>query len=978
MNGTWPETTLRLIDNLIDELAARDPSYLARYPIAIPATEAIEALLASRGHEPQELLPAIRFGLERMRERGLPMQETAEGDGVGLVAVMSLADAALAGQGRVDLKPEPDDARDLAQIIEQDFETHPLPSGQRVIIAKGTGRPLLVINALGVPLSMWRHMLADKYRSFRPVFVENRCGTLFEGGMHSDIALTAHADDILAGLDWVGCERFDILGWCNGGRTAIEVARRVPNRVNSLVLLATTMRGATGVEARSCPYEDNLEKAFAKVRAKPAFAEPMAKMLGQLFSAVDWAALPDDEARAATFLSRPRAALATDLGRPMANGPFLQAYAARTAADEAYDLSQSLRDVTVPITLITGDRDAIVSNPHTIATLALRGPLSAISVLGAGHYVADLQYRYLRLLLERHFADPGRPKPTLCLRYADATRMEPPEWRYRPSQPGRDGTRYPLAQVYAFAAATAPHRIAVSDGDVSLTFATLETGAHRLAARLIEAGVQPGSHVVVLSEKRAIMPLIAGAIWKADAVYVPLDAENPVERLSGLFAQVGPRAIIGSEKALDKLRVAGLEPAPFCSFEDILVATDEHRPEAASLPEPAQDEDRPAYIIFTSGSTGTPKGVTISHRSLIDYFYNHNQVLRFNASSRVFSLAPFHFDVSIEDTILPLSLGAFVFQFRGLPVGLVMRRIMKRERITHLIAVSSLLALITEGGSDINRDSFPHLTMVMTGAESCDPRLIDLWVSRMPGTRVINAYGPTEATIVCLTYTIETPEPERMTTYPIGHPLPGVTTLILDEQDNPVTLPGTSGELLIGGSQVMLGYHARPEDTARVCPVIGGARYYRTGDICQIDEKGRIEFVGRTDDMVKIAGRRIHLGEIRHQALAIDGVRQAAVGTVAVNGRPGIGLAVVIDDISGPNIADIRVRLSRNLPAYMVPTTIRAASEARVTASGKTDEKALMRALTETIDRYGPTDGPLLADASIGRDKTDILEKTAS
>lgn len=120
------------------------------------------------------------------------------------------------------------------------------------------------------------------------------------------------------------------------------------------------------------------------------------------------------------------------------------------------------------------------------------------------------------------------------------------------------------------------------------------------------------------------------------------------------------------------------------------------------------DAHAPAYIIFTSGSTGTPKGVEIAVGSLRAYFRNHNRVLRFDAASRVFSLAPFHFDVSIEDTLLPLSVGAYVFQFRGVPAGAIMREALSREKVTHLIAVSTLLTLITGAPGDLNRNRFPR------------------------------------------------------------------------------------------------------------------------------------------------------------------------------------------------------------------------------------------------------------------------------
>lgn len=274
------------------------------------------------------------------------------------------------------------------------------------------------------------------------------------------------------------------------------------------------------------------------------------------------------------------------------------------------------------------------------------------------------------------------------------------------------------------------------------------------------------------------------------------------------------------------------------------------------------DAHAPAYIIFTSGSTGTPKGVEIAVGSLRAYFRNHNRVLRFDAASRVFSLAPFHFDVSIEDTLLPLSVGAYVFQFRGVPAGAIMREALSREKVTHLIAVSTLLTLITGAPGDLNRNRFPALRAVMTGAEVCDPAIINAWKDSLPGVRLFNAYGPTETTIVCMNYEIEAVDTARANAYPIGRPLDGVEAMVVDHDSGErVSAQGVPGELWIGGPQVMNRYFDQPEETAKVIVERDGVRYYRTGDICSYDACGEIVFHGRADDEVKISGRRIHLGK---------------------------------------------------------------------------------------------------------------------
>jgi amino acid adenylation domain-containing protein len=504
--------------------------------------------------------------------------------------------------------------------------------------------------------------------------------------------------------------------------------------------------------------------------------------------------------------------------------------------------------------------------------------------------------------------------------------MKPlPPWAIDPS--GRASEPPALGDLVAAAAGHWPDRLAISDNRDAYTFAEVEDGARALAWWLAGQGVAPGDRVAILAEKCALVPMLAIAIWKCGAVYVPLDASNPPARLQRLIQRLRPRAVI----ALDERPpvVAGVAWLGRSLLEQVVRRP---APPRASVRHGVEEA---AYIIFTSGSTGEPKGVEIGAGSLTAYFGNHNEVLRFTPSSRVFSLAPFHFDVSIEDTILPLSLGAFVHQFRGLPAGPVMRAVMMRERITHLIAVSTLLTIITGDGAAVTRDTFPSLEMVMTGAEVCDPSVINVWKERLPETRVINVYGPTEATIVCFFHEIERVDHDRRAGYPIGRPLAGVSAMIVRDGAE-VREPGVSGELWVGGRQVMQRYFDQPEETARRIVVVGGERYYRTGDICSYDANGDVAFEGRADEEVKLAGRRVHLGEIRQIALTCPGVERATVALIARSGRQVIALSVVAADRS--TVPQVEAHLGDLLPAYMRPSVIAWTANVLIGATGKTDE----------------------------------------
>lgn len=501
---------------------------------------------------------------------------------------------------------------------------------------------------------------------------------------------------------------------------------------------------------------------------------------------------------------------------------------------------------------------------------------------------------------------------------------------------------YPLGDLFAYGNKRSPDRIAVEDGKSSFTFEQLEAMAIRLAAWLFAHGVRSGTRVPVLADKRALMPALAVAIWKLGAVYVPLDGQLPEARVRKLVARLqGPVALAISRAPLADCGtwLAGAQLLEVC-LEGSLPS------DLPSWPSASGDT---AYIIFTSGSTGEPKGVEISIASLKDYFAAHNEVLRFDEASRVFSLSPFHFDVSIEDTLLPLSLGAYVYQFGNVHVGSVMRSILMRQRITHLIAVSTLLSLITEDGRHINAEQFPALDMVMTGAEVCDPKLINLWRNRFPNLRLFNAYGPTETTIVCLCHAIETADEQRMQAYPIGKPLQGVHCLIVDTEGG-VLDDGSAGELCIGGSLVMKGYLDQSEETEKVIFEHQGLRFYRTGDICQMQADGDILYIGRKDDEVKLAGRRIHLGEVRQKCLACPGVERAAIRVLEQGGRKHI--AVVLTGTRTGILTRVEQALRAELPGYMVPSLWGWAEDVDLSSNGKTDERTLLDQLSRAVSQH--------------------------
>lgn len=512
-----------------------------------------------------------------------------------------------------------------------------------------------------------------------------------------------------------------------------------------------------------------------------------------------------------------------------------------------------------------------------------------------------------------------------------------------------------LGDLLAAPAVRWPDRTAIDDGDTSYTFAQLEQGAQTVAAWLTGRGVRAGDRVVVLAEKRAVMPVLAVAVWKCGAVYVPLDPAEPEDRLQGLLARLQPAAVIALD---DRDPVAPID----CHLGMAQLAVILSGPEAAHSTVAHRPEDA-AYIIFASGPTGQPQGVENSAASLLAYFGNHNQVLRITPESRVLSLSPFNVDVSLEDTVLPLSLGAFVYQFRKLPAGAVIRAVLGRERITHLIAVSMLLAMITGDGRQITRASLANLELVMTGAQVCDPAMVNIWKRQLPDTRVVHAFGPPEATVFCLNHEIEQEDPERTTAFPIGRPLRGMNAKVMKDGVE-IHVPGAPGELWVGGDQVMRGYFDQPGETARVVVQLDGTRYFRTGDLCGYDEDGNLLFHGHGDkEITWLAGRRTHLAEIRQAALGCPGVDRAVVAVVKHNHRDVVALVVMSQK---PQVmADVEARLRSLLPIYLRPTLTAWSPAGPAAPTEDVDEHQLTQRLTTAAQQSGANQFALLAEGAV-------------
>lgn len=508
-----------------------------------------------------------------------------------------------------------------------------------------------------------------------------------------------------------------------------------------------------------------------------------------------------------------------------------------------------------------------------------------------------------------------------------------------------------LARLLAAGLSARPDEEAILDAQRSYSFADLERLSTLAACHLRHSlGVRSGDRVLVLAHKALEIVPLAIAIWKAGAVYVPVDVANPPRRLEHILRSIEP-ALVVSDLARLEAAAASLGQVPTWSYEALRDLRESPGPERAVLP-PAAGGDAPAVIIHTSGSTGTPKGAVLSHASVLAYLRNHNEFLGFGPRSRGMNNGPFHFDVSVQDTFLPLCFGATVVFHAGLLVSAMMVSLILRQRITHLIAVSSVLDLISRDHDRLRSLEGSALQVVVTGGEVCPPRLIHRWLEAVPGVRVLYGYGPTEANSLCMTHVISRVDPQRQSLYPIGKPFRGMKAILLDDARAVIEQPGEVGVLALGGPQLMQGYWRDPDLTARSMMRWQGEDYYVTGDRCFRDAEGSYHFAGRRDTEVKIRGRRINLNEVRNALLSSELVRFAVVATVESAGETRIAGYVNAERIDDFDEAALRRDVAQHVPDYMWPWYICVSAQLDKTSTDKVDEKAIVARMRSLVEAH--------------------------
>ncbi|MEV7600679.1 non-ribosomal peptide synthase/polyketide synthase [Kitasatospora sp. NPDC089797] len=522
-------------------------------------------------------------------------------------------------------------------------------------------------------------------------------------------------------------------------------------------------------------------------------------------------------------------------------------------------------------------------------------------------------------LLAGAAAEPDRPLGTLPLLSPEQTRQVTRDWNAT-DLPVENALHPELLQRRAAATPDAP---ALTAGDQVLGYAELNARANRLAHQLIARGIGPEQLVALHLPRTADLVTAILAVWKTGAGYLPLDLALPAERIDYLLADARP-AFVLDEATLRALPADGPDTDP--------VDADRTAP---------LHPDNTAYVLYTSGSTGRPKGVAVPHRALANLLAAHRAGFVADAGGgplRVALTASFSFDTSLEGVLLladghPLHLVDETTRMD--PAALV--EYVVRHRIDFLDLTPSYLRQLLPAG--LLDDPRHRPRVLMLGGEAVGP---GLWreLAARPRTAAYNYYGPTECTVDALACRIAAEDRPL-----VGRPLPNLRAYVLDDRLQPVP-PGVSGQLHLAGAQVARGYAGRPGLTAArfTADPYGppGTRMYRTGDLARWTADGRLEYLGRADDQVKVRGHRIEPGEIEAALLDLPGVAAAAV-VAGPDAHGHTRLAAYLVPAAGTHLpaAELRAALRRVLPDHLVPSSFTTLAALPLTTSGKLDRRAL-------------------------------------
>jgi D-alanine--poly(phosphoribitol) ligase subunit 1 len=505
-----------------------------------------------------------------------------------------------------------------------------------------------------------------------------------------------------------------------------------------------------------------------------------------------------------------------------------------------------------------------------------------------------------------------------------------------------------------------PKRLALSVNQRDFSYGELAEVVARIAGWLQSRSVGEGKLVGILASRSwAAYAGLLGASWTG-AAYVPLNPDWPEQRLLNILQTIELDALVVDDRGLKLLSADVLQktpkhilapaspqsfslpasPAvtPIAGFNALPPHDDKHQPKTL-------DENDLAYVMFTSGTTGSPKGVMVSTGNVSVFISAMQELYPFSPQDRVSQTYDFTFDPSVMDMFTTWSSGA---SLHVVPAGQLIgpSRFIREHELTCWFSVPSTIAFM-RNLKMLAPGAFPSVRYSIFCGEPLPASSAELWQKAAPNSLVDNLYGPTEATVVCIGQRCTEPMvvTEIRGTVAIGKPFGSNDAAIVDV-DLHLLPPGAKGELALSGKQVAKGYLKDPQKTAARFPSIDGRRWYLTGDFAYCDADGTFHHLGRTDNQVKVLGNRVELEDVEAHLRDVCAVDSVAAVAWPVANALAEGIVAFVAGSALP-AAEIREKMQRRVPKYMVPTEVRFLQRIPVSVSGKTDRKTLTEMLSQ-------------------------------
>ncbi|MFG3003155.1 amino acid adenylation domain-containing protein, partial [Streptomyces calvus] len=630
--------------------------------------------------------------------------------------------------------------------------------------------------------------------------------------------------------------------------------------------------------------------------------------------------------------------------RSMSRHPLFQTMLTWNAADQhtSFDASAELPGVTVtprPVGTGIAKFDLLFAFVEQSApeggAAGLRGVLEYSADLFDRHTAEAIAHRFLRVLEALVAEATQRIDGVDVLAPAERDQLLT-EWNDTAAEvPSASLPKLFEAQV----ARTPDAPAAVFDGG-SLTYAELNAGANRLARMLLEHGAGPERFVAVALPRSARLLMALVAVLKTGAAYVPVDPEYPTERIATMLQDCAPTLVVTDADGAGRLPSGivrlSLDSADTSRFPAGDLQDDEHAAALSPL--------HPAYVIYTSGSTGRPKGVVMPSGAVSNLLAWHHRAIGAGPGSVTAQFTAVSFDVSVQEILSAMLSGSTLVscpeEIRRSPEQLAVW--LEEHGVRDLYAPNLVIGALLQAARE-QELRLPALANVAQAGEALTLTEEVRAFFAAGQRRLHNHYGPTETHVVTA-YTLPDDVTEWPDTPPIGRPIANTRVYVLDAGLRPVPV-GVTGELYVAGAGLARGYLHRPGPSAErfVADPFGaaGGRMYRTGDLVRWNAEGRLEFLGRADDQVKVRGFRIEPGEVEAALLALEPVARAAV--VVREDRPDDRrlVAYLVPAGDGLEVRAVRSRLGELLPEHMVPTAFVVLDALPLTPNGKLDRASL-------------------------------------